>query len=102
MSTSQYQTSDCSHSCKIWVVVNGFAEIFSIATSDRKSINVNTTNYCQTDWPSAVLLLLRVHVLWGKRRDIVVGTLVLYILAYASVAASGLAATVDVIRMLMC
>ncbi|KIO28003.1 hypothetical protein M407DRAFT_22770 [Tulasnella calospora MUT 4182] len=64
--------------CKAWVVVNGFAEISSIATSD-------------------LLLLLRIHVLWGNRREIVIGTLALYILSYASVAASGLAAAIEVV-----
>ncbi|KAG8904162.1 hypothetical protein FRC01_008846 [Tulasnella sp. 417] len=64
--------------CKAWVVVNGFAEVFSIAISD-------------------LLLLLRVHALWDNRREIVVGTLVLYILLYISVAGSGLAAAIDVI-----
>ncbi|KIO26693.1 hypothetical protein M407DRAFT_24006 [Tulasnella calospora MUT 4182] len=53
-------------SCKWWITASGFAEISSMAASD-------------------LLLLLRVHALWGKRRSVVAGTYAAYACAYISI-----------------
>lgn len=45
-----------------------------------------------------MLLLLRIHALWGRRREIVIGTLTLYLLCYTCIGVVGLLAAIDIIR----
>lgn len=52
--------------CKRWTIINGYAEIISLAVSN-------------------LLLLFRLHALWGGRRSVVLSTLALYLLTYAAI-----------------
>lgn len=64
--------------CKAWIVIGGFAEISSLATAD-------------------LLLLFRIHALWAGRRDIVIGTIVLWFLSYICIGVAGLLAAIEII-----
>ncbi|KIO26150.1 hypothetical protein M407DRAFT_24581 [Tulasnella calospora MUT 4182] len=65
-------------SCKVSVILVGCAEIPSLAIWD-------------------LLLLFRVHALWGKRRDIVVATSILYCITYVGHSVAGLIGAVEII-----
>lgn len=62
--------------CKIWTLINGFAEIASMASLD-------------------LLLLFRLHALWGGQRKIVLGTFALYFFAYSCLIAAGVKSAID-------
>lgn len=64
--------------CKVWIVLGGFAEISSLATAD-------------------LLLLFRIHALWGGRRAVVIGTLALWVLSYLCIGVVGLLAAIEII-----
>lgn len=67
--------------CKWWTTINGFVEVSSMATSD-------------------LLLLFRVHALWGGRRSVVVGTSAIYAFAYTCIVVVGAIGAFDIIPML--
>lgn len=46
---------------------------------------------------TVVLLLFRIHALWGGRRDIVIGTFVLWFLSYICIGVAGLLAAIEII-----
>ncbi|KIO26695.1 hypothetical protein M407DRAFT_243612 [Tulasnella calospora MUT 4182] len=64
--------------CKVWIVVGCFFEVSSLATTD-------------------LLLLFRIHALWDGRRNIVLGTLFLWLFTYTIVGVIGLLAAIDII-----
>lgn len=64
--------------CKAWTVISGFVEISCLASAD-------------------LLLLLRIHALWGRRRAIVIGSLAFYGLCYTCIGVVGSLAAIDII-----
>lgn len=46
-----------------------------------------------------VLLLFRLHALWGGQRKIVLGTFALYFFAYSCLIAAGVKSAIDLTRM---
>lgn len=64
-------------SCRWGLMVVGFVETMSLAIGD-------------------LLLLFRVHALWGGRRDVVLGTYMLYAVAYCGYTAMGLISAVQI------
>lgn len=67
--------------CKWWTTADGFVEISSMAISD-------------------LLLLFRVHALWGGRRSVVVGTYAIYAFAYTCIMIVGSISAFEMIPML--
>ncbi|KAG9018797.1 hypothetical protein FRB90_009448 [Tulasnella sp. 427] len=61
--------------CKWSINVGGFIEVFSLAISD-------------------LLLLYRLHALWGGRRSIVYSTYALYFIAYSCIASVGMVSAI--------
>lgn len=64
--------------CKWWMTLGGFVEISSLAISD-------------------LLLLYRLHALWGGRRSIVIATYALYFAVYSCITTVGLISAVQLV-----
>lgn len=87
-------------SCKWWMTLGGFVEISSLAISDRRSPPPSyiSGSCISTDDSSTVLLLYRLHALWGGRRSIVIATYALYFAVYSCITTVGLISAVQLVR----
>lgn len=76
----------------------GFVETWSLSVWDCTLLPRRLEDSAEVDEISEVLLLFRVHALWGGHRALVVGTYILYFLAYSCHAVVGLISAIQLVR----